>query len=229
MPAESDAAVPIRVFLVDDHRVVRSGVSAYLDQVEDIEVIGEAGGGRQALDRIASLEPGGNLPDVVLMDLLMPGLDGITATRQVKSRWPAVEVVVMTSFAEEANADFHTANRPPVWGHMRWQRGRGGSASRGDRTPSRPSPMITAAPVLTFLTTNYMGMGCVATPSTRAVNGGVIREKDEESAGHPPAMRRPAATPDAKRLHNDIARRSSAVFPSVSRGGSWPRKSALMR
>jgi DNA-binding NarL/FixJ family response regulator len=72
MPAEDEAAGPIRVFLVDDHRVVRSGVSAYLAQVADIEVIGEAGDGRQALDRIAVLEPGGNLPDVVLMDLLMP-------------------------------------------------------------------------------------------------------------------------------------------------------------
>jgi hypothetical protein len=78
--------------------------------------------------------------------------------------------------------------------------------------------MITAAPVLTFLTTNYMGTGCVATASTRAVNGGVIREKDEESAGHPPAMRRLAARPAAKRLHNDVVRRSSAAFPSVNRG-----------
>ena len=73
MPADPDGAAAIRVFLVDDHRVVRSGVAAYLAQVDDIEVIGEAGDGRQALDRIAQLEPGGNLPDVVLMDLLMPG------------------------------------------------------------------------------------------------------------------------------------------------------------
>ena len=102
MPAEAGIAGPIRVFLVDDHRVVRSGVSAYLAQVEDIEVIGEAADGRQALDRIASLEPGGDLPDVVLMDLLMPGMDGITATRQIRSRWPAIEVVALTSFVEEA-------------------------------------------------------------------------------------------------------------------------------
>jgi DNA-binding NarL/FixJ family response regulator len=101
VPAEAGIAGPVRVFLVDDHRVVRSGVSAYLAQVEDIEVIGEAADGRQALDRIALLEPGSNLPDVVLMDLIMPGMDGITATCQIRSRWPAIEVVALTSFAEE--------------------------------------------------------------------------------------------------------------------------------
>jgi DNA-binding NarL/FixJ family response regulator len=102
MPAEAEFACPIRVFLVDDHRVVRSGVAAYLNQVQDIEVIGEAGDGQQALDRIAALEPAGALPDVVLMDLLMPVMDGITAIRQIRTRWPATEVVAMTSFVEEA-------------------------------------------------------------------------------------------------------------------------------
>jgi DNA-binding NarL/FixJ family response regulator len=101
LPAEQVAG-PIRVFLVDDHRVVRSGISAYLEQVDDIEVVGEAADGRQALDRIALMEPGDNLPDVVLMDLLMPLMDGITATGQLKSAWPTIEVVVMTSFVEEA-------------------------------------------------------------------------------------------------------------------------------
>jgi len=101
MPTDPEVAGPIRVFLVDDHRVVRSGVSAYLEQVEDIEVIGEAGDGQQALDRIAQMEPGENLPDVVLMDLMMPVMDGITATRQIKSRWPVIEVVAPTSFVEE--------------------------------------------------------------------------------------------------------------------------------
>jgi DNA-binding NarL/FixJ family response regulator len=99
---EIDGVEAIRVFLVDDHRVVRSGVSAYLDQVEGIEVIGEAENGRQALDRLAQMEPAQNLPNVVLMDLTMPEMDGITTTGQVKSRWPAIEVVVMTSFVEEA-------------------------------------------------------------------------------------------------------------------------------
>jgi DNA-binding NarL/FixJ family response regulator len=92
----------IRVFLVDDHRVVRSGLSAYLELVDDIEVVGEAGDGSQALDGIALLDTDGGLPDVVLMDLLMPAMDGIVATREVKSRWPAIEVVAITSFVEEA-------------------------------------------------------------------------------------------------------------------------------
>jgi hypothetical protein len=78
--------------------------------------------------------------------------------------------------------------------------------------------MSTEAPILISFTTNYMGTGYVATPSTWTVNGGVIREKPEESARHPPAMRRPAARPGAKRLHNDVARRSSAALPSVSQG-----------
>jgi DNA-binding NarL/FixJ family response regulator len=102
MSADGEVPVPIRVFLVDDHLVVRSGVAAYLEQIDDIEVIGEAGDGQQALDHIALLELDGNLPDVVLMDLLMPVMDGITATRQIKARWPDVEVVAMTSFVEES-------------------------------------------------------------------------------------------------------------------------------
>jgi DNA-binding NarL/FixJ family response regulator len=92
----------LTVFLVDDHAIVRSGVSAYLDMVDDITVAGEASTGQQALDRIAALEPAGGLPDVVLMDLLMPGMDGIEATRQLKARWPVIEVVAVTSFLEEA-------------------------------------------------------------------------------------------------------------------------------
>jgi DNA-binding NarL/FixJ family response regulator len=70
--------------------------------VDDITVVGEAGNGREALDRIAVLEPAGRLPDVVLMDLLLPVMDGIEATRQLKARWPTVEVLAVTSFLEEA-------------------------------------------------------------------------------------------------------------------------------
>jgi len=99
MPDSRDS---IRVLLVDDHRVVRRGVMAYLDLVEDITVIGEAEDGRQALDRITALGRDDDEPDVVLMDLMMPQMDGISATREIKSRWPVIEVVAMTSFVEEA-------------------------------------------------------------------------------------------------------------------------------
>jgi DNA-binding NarL/FixJ family response regulator len=100
--ADSTPTEAIRVFLVDDHTMVRAGVRAYLEMVDDITVVGEAGNGREALDRIAVLEPANALPDVVLMDLLMPHMDGIEATRQLKARWPVIEVVAVTSFLEEA-------------------------------------------------------------------------------------------------------------------------------
>jgi DNA-binding NarL/FixJ family response regulator len=100
-PAGNELADVLRVFLVDDHGVVRSGMRAYLSMLDDVEVVGEAGNGRQALDRIAALEPTDELPDVVLMDLLMPAMDGIEATGEIKRRWPSVEVVAVTSFLEE--------------------------------------------------------------------------------------------------------------------------------
>ena len=99
----TDAGPEIRVFLADDHGVVRRGMRAYLDLIDDIDVVGEAANGREALDRIAVLEPTGQLPDVVLMDLLMPVMDGIEATRLLKERFPTVEVVAVTSFVAEAN------------------------------------------------------------------------------------------------------------------------------
>ena len=75
---------PIRVFLVDDHAVVRRGMRAFFDMFDDIEILGEAADGRAALDELAVLAARQNLPDVVLMDLLMPRLDGVAATRRSK-------------------------------------------------------------------------------------------------------------------------------------------------
>jgi DNA-binding NarL/FixJ family response regulator len=91
----------IRVLLVDDHGVVRRGMQAYLAMLDDMEVLGEASDGRQAIERITALESSGRLPDVVLMDLVMPHLDGIAATSAIKERWPQIEIVALTSFIEE--------------------------------------------------------------------------------------------------------------------------------
>lgn len=101
MPADGELPGVIHVFLVDDHRVVRRGLVAYLQMVGDILVVGEAADGHQAMQRIAELGSRDDVPDVVLMDLKMPVVDGIAATRQIKSRWPEIEVVAMTSFVEE--------------------------------------------------------------------------------------------------------------------------------
>jgi DNA-binding NarL/FixJ family response regulator len=98
--ADAPGQRPVRVFVVDDHTVVRRGLQAYLETVDDMEVIGEAAEGREALDGIAALVAAGQPPDVVLMDLLMPGMDGVTATGAITQRYPEMEVVAMTSFAE---------------------------------------------------------------------------------------------------------------------------------
>src|ERR687892_1198775 len=90
----------VRVFVVDDHGVVRRGMRAYLEMTEDIRVVGEATDGQEALEAIESLVANGEQPDVVMMDLLMPRMDGIAATEAVKKRWPAIDVVAMTSFSE---------------------------------------------------------------------------------------------------------------------------------
>ncbi|KQY54448.1 MULTISPECIES: response regulator [unclassified Nocardioides] len=99
MTDESDRAA-IRVFLVDDHSVVRRGMRAFLDMLPDMEVIGEAADGQAALDELAALDKAEKLPDVVLMDLLMPRLDGVAATSAITQRHPAVQVVALTSFSE---------------------------------------------------------------------------------------------------------------------------------
>jgi len=90
----------IRVFLVDDHTVVRRGMRAFFDMLSDIDVIGEAADGQAALDELAVLDKADDLPDVVLMDLLMPRLDGVAATAAITRRHPTVRVVALTSFSE---------------------------------------------------------------------------------------------------------------------------------
>jgi DNA-binding NarL/FixJ family response regulator len=91
----------IGVLIVDDHEVVRRGLLAFLDSEPDIEVVGEAGGGAQALDLLALMESEDHLPDVIVMDLQMAPIDGIETTRQVRALYNDIEVVALTSFAEE--------------------------------------------------------------------------------------------------------------------------------
>lgn len=86
----------IRVMVVDDHTVVRSGLSALLYAFDDFELVGEASDGEEALRLCARVQP-----DVVLMDLIMPRMDGATATRHIRERYPKVQILVLTSFKED--------------------------------------------------------------------------------------------------------------------------------
>jgi DNA-binding NarL/FixJ family response regulator len=97
-PGQSEA---IAVLVVDDHEVVRHGLRAFLGSEPDIDVVGEAGGGAQALELLASLALQGRRPDVIVMDLQMAPIDGIESTRQVRALYDDIEVVALTSFAEE--------------------------------------------------------------------------------------------------------------------------------
>lgn len=87
---------PIRVVIVDDHAMVRRGMRDFLELHDDLQVVGEAADGLTALEVVVATRP-----DVVIMDLLMPALDGIEATRRIKAAQPEVEIVALTSFIEE--------------------------------------------------------------------------------------------------------------------------------
>lgn len=86
---------PIRVMLVDDHTMVRRGLATFLLVFDDMELVGEAENGLQAIQVATEL-----VPDVILMDMVMPGMDGATATRAIRQKFPQVQVIVLTSFKE---------------------------------------------------------------------------------------------------------------------------------
>lgn len=86
----------IRVVFVDDHEMVRIGVSAYLSAQPDIEVVGEASDGAQGVELSLKL-----MPDIILMDLVMKEMDGIEATRQIIEKWPEAKIIIVTSFLDD--------------------------------------------------------------------------------------------------------------------------------
>jgi two-component system, NarL family, response regulator LiaR len=90
--------MPIRVLIADDHGVVRQGLRMYLGSDPELEIIGEARDGAEAINLSRELHP-----DVVLMDLLMPGMDGIAATAAIRRQMPETEVVALTSVLEDAS------------------------------------------------------------------------------------------------------------------------------
>lgn len=90
--------IPITIVLVDDHDVVRRGIRAYLDTLPEFQVVGEAVSGEEALKLVVEF-----IPDVVLMDLIMPGMDGVETTRRIKALSPRTQVVVLTSYHEDAH------------------------------------------------------------------------------------------------------------------------------
>jgi NarL family two-component system response regulator LiaR len=87
---------PIRVVIVDDHALVRTGLGAFLQVYNDLELVAEAESGEEALSLCEQLQP-----DVVLMDLVLPGMDGAVATRAIRERWPQIQVVALTSFKDQ--------------------------------------------------------------------------------------------------------------------------------
>jgi two-component system, NarL family, response regulator LiaR len=87
---------PITVMLIDDHRVVRQGLSDFLELQDDIDIVGEASSGEEGVQLAREL-----LPDVILMDLVMPGIDGVETTRRIKAVSPSTRVIVLTSFADD--------------------------------------------------------------------------------------------------------------------------------
>jgi DNA-binding NarL/FixJ family response regulator len=89
---------PITVVLVDDHEVVRQGVRAYLNTLPDFQVVAEATSGEEAVDLVAE-----HIPDIVLLDLILPGMDGVETTRRIKTISPRTQVVVLTSYHEDAH------------------------------------------------------------------------------------------------------------------------------
>jgi len=88
----------VSILIVDDHEVVRNGIRSYLETIKDFDVVGEAESGEKAIRMVSEL-----IPDIVLLDLIMPGMDGVETTRQIKKISPRTQVVVLTSYHEDVH------------------------------------------------------------------------------------------------------------------------------
>src|SRR5678815_238366 len=102
---------PIRVLIVDDHALVRNGLMMFLDTNSDIEVVGQAQNGQEAIDVCATIKP-----DVVLMDLMMPEMDGIAASRGILQANPQIHIIALTSFKEDER--IYTAVKAGIVGYL---------------------------------------------------------------------------------------------------------------
>jgi two-component system, NarL family, response regulator LiaR len=107
----ADSNEPVRVLIVDDHAVVRQGLITFLELQDEIEVVGEASNGREAVAQVKALKP-----DVVLMDLVMPIMDGLAAIKEIKMVRPETEVIALTSFADDEKV--FTAIRSGATGYL---------------------------------------------------------------------------------------------------------------
>lgn len=90
--------MPTRILLVDDQRLMREGLRTLLELERDFDIAGEAGDGQAAVEAFADLQP-----DLVLMDIRMPAMDGVEATRRIRARWPEAKIIILTTFDDDAN------------------------------------------------------------------------------------------------------------------------------
>ncbi len=93
---EAENNKPIRVMLVDDHTMVRRGLATFLNVYKDLTLAGEAESGEAAIDTCAEIKP-----DVILMDMVLPKMDGVAATREIRKKFPEIQIIALTSFKEE--------------------------------------------------------------------------------------------------------------------------------
>ncbi len=104
MSPEESPPSPVEVLVVDDHPAVRGALRAYLGALGDVDVVAEAEDGRRALDELRTLAGRHALPHVVVLDLAMPRMDGVLATREIRARFPDVAVVVLAGFGQSSRA-----------------------------------------------------------------------------------------------------------------------------